>query len=80
MSDPNDTKSGFELVGGEPHAWLIEARQLKRAADLVLPELRACLQILSFKLHDASIDHQDTLATVPLSPYHNRSISVHPQE
>jgi hypothetical protein len=45
MSDPNDTKSGFELVGGEPHAWLIEAKQLKRAADLVLPELREIFSV-----------------------------------
>jgi hypothetical protein len=40
MSDPNDTKSTFEILGGEPHAWLTEARQLKRAADLVRPELK----------------------------------------
>jgi hypothetical protein len=45
MSNPNDTKNSFELIGGEPHAWLIEARQLKRAADLVLPELREIFSV-----------------------------------
>jgi hypothetical protein len=40
MPNSNDTKSAFENVGAEPHAWLIEAKQLKRAADLILPELK----------------------------------------
>jgi hypothetical protein len=39
MSDSDDTKSDFEIVGQEPHAWLMEATQLKRAADLVRQEL-----------------------------------------
>jgi hypothetical protein len=38
MFDPED-KSAYELTGQEPHAWLMEATQLKRAADLVRQEL-----------------------------------------
>jgi hypothetical protein len=40
MSDQNDTKSAFEIFGGEPHTWLVTARQLKRAADLIPPALK----------------------------------------
>jgi hypothetical protein len=38
MSDP-DNKSVFEILGQEPHSWLMEATLLKRAADLVRQEL-----------------------------------------
>jgi hypothetical protein len=44
MSDP-DNKSTFEIVGQEPHAWLMEATQLKRAADLVGQELAKKLAV-----------------------------------
>jgi hypothetical protein len=40
MSDPDTSKSVFELVGQGPDAWLMEARLLKRTADLVCQELR----------------------------------------
>src|SRR5262245_34905915 len=39
MSNPDTSKSVFELTGQAPDAWLMEATVLKKAADLVRTEL-----------------------------------------
>ncbi len=45
VSDSDDTKSTFEIIARSPHAWLMAAKQLKRAADLIRQELTKVLAV-----------------------------------
>jgi DNA transposition AAA+ family ATPase len=45
VSDSDDTKSTFEIIAQSPHAWLMAAKQLKKAADLIRQELTKILAV-----------------------------------